>query len=224
MGLLEGTFQAQEEATLRIGALSLLSLAMVFVVLFSRYQSSVLTLIIISNVPLALIGSVIALNIAGQPLSVASMIGFITLAGISIRNGILKVSHYINLALYEGEQFGKHLVIRGSLERLARVRRHSHEDVRSHRRPRRASRPGFDPGSGRSPAAPPGRHGRAPDPGAAPDARSARKAAGPNAPRSGADGADDAEHARTVPDHDAEHAAELHGHDAADDAGRHDGR
>jgi heavy-metal exporter, HME family len=118
---LEGTFQAQEEATLRIGALSLLSLAMVFVVLYSRYQSPALALIIMGNIPLALIGSVIALNIAGQPLSVASMIGFITLAGISARNGILKISHYINLALYEGEQFGKDLVIRGSLERLTPV-------------------------------------------------------------------------------------------------------
>ncbi|WP_230532419.1 efflux RND transporter permease subunit [Microvirga roseola] len=118
---LEGTFQAQEEATLRIGALSLLSLAMVFVVLYSRYQSPALALIIMGNIPLALIGSVIALNIAGQPLSVASMIGFITLAGISARNGILKVSHYINLALYEGERFGRDLVIRGSLERLTPV-------------------------------------------------------------------------------------------------------
>jgi HME family heavy-metal exporter len=118
---LEGTFQAQEEATFRIGLLSLVSLAMVFVVLYSRYQSSVLALIIMGNIPLALIGSVIALNIAGQPLSVASMIGFITLAGISARNGILKVSHYINLALYEGERFGRDLVIRGSLERLTPV-------------------------------------------------------------------------------------------------------
>ncbi|TIM70680.1 MAG: efflux RND transporter permease subunit [Mesorhizobium sp.] len=118
---LEGTFQAQEEATLRIGALSLVSLVLVFVVLYSRYQSPALALIIMGNIPLALIGSVVALNIAGQPLSVASMIGFITLAGISARNGILKISHYINLALYEGERFGKELVIRGSLERLTPV-------------------------------------------------------------------------------------------------------
>lgn len=118
---LEGTFQAQEEASLRIGLLSLVSLVLIFVVLYSRYQSGLLALIVMGNIPLALIGSVIALNIAGQPLSVASMIGFITLAGISARNGILKVSHYINLALHEGERFGKDLVVRGSLERLSPV-------------------------------------------------------------------------------------------------------
>jgi heavy-metal exporter, HME family len=118
---LEGTFQAQEEATWRIGVLSLLSLSTIFVVLYTRYRSAVLALIIMGSIPLALIGSVIALNLAGQPLSIASMIGFITLAGISARNGILKISHYINLALYEGERFGPALVIRGSLERLTPV-------------------------------------------------------------------------------------------------------
>jgi HME family heavy-metal exporter len=118
---LEGTFQAQEEAARTIAVLSLLSLAGIFTVLYSRYKSAVLALIIMGNVPLALIGSVVALWLAGQSLSVATMIGFITLAGISARNGILKISHYINLVLFEGERFGRDMVVRGSLERLVPV-------------------------------------------------------------------------------------------------------
>jgi heavy-metal exporter, HME family len=118
---LEGTFQAQEEASRLIALLSLVSLSAIFVVLYSRYKSVVLTLIIMANIPLALIGSVIALWLAGQPLSVATMIGFITLAGISARNGILKISHYINLVLHEGETFSRAMIVRGSLERLTPV-------------------------------------------------------------------------------------------------------
>jgi CzcA family heavy metal efflux pump len=118
---LHGTFRAQEEAAAVIGLLSLVSLALIFTVLYQRYHSAVLALIILMSIPLALIGSVVALALAGQPLSVASMIGFITLAGIAARNGILKVSHYINLALFERERFGPALVVRGSLERLSPV-------------------------------------------------------------------------------------------------------
>ncbi|WP_439816962.1 efflux RND transporter permease subunit [Zavarzinia sp. CC-PAN008] len=118
---LEGTFQAQEEATRTIGALSVLSLLMIFAILYSRYRSAVLALIIMGSVPLALIGSVVALWLAGQPLSVASMIGFITLTGIAARNGILKISHYLNLALHEGVPFGRDLVLRGSMERMTPV-------------------------------------------------------------------------------------------------------
>jgi HME family heavy-metal exporter len=118
---LEGTFQAQEEASRTIAALSILSLAVIFTILFSRYRSIIFTLIIMGSVPLALIGSVLALWIAGQPLSVASMVGFITLTGIATRNGILKLSHYINLALHERLPFGRELVLRGSLERLTPV-------------------------------------------------------------------------------------------------------
>ncbi|MDX2266192.1 MAG: efflux RND transporter permease subunit [Hyphomicrobiales bacterium] len=118
---LEGTFQAQEEAATLIAGLSIISLILIFLVLYTRYRSAVLAGIIMANIPLALIGSVVALWLADQPLSVASMIGFITLAGISARNGILKISHYINLALHEGETFGRAMIVRGSLERLTPV-------------------------------------------------------------------------------------------------------
>ena len=118
---LEGQFQAQEEASQLIAMLSLVSLSMIFLVLYSRYKSGVLALMIMGNIPLALVGSVLALKLSGGALSVASLIGFITLAGISTRNGILKISHYINLVVHEGEVFGKQMIIRGSLERLTPV-------------------------------------------------------------------------------------------------------
>jgi len=118
---LEGQFQAQEDATQLIALLSLLSLALIFMVLYTRYQSAVLATIIMANIPMALIGSVVAMWLGGITLSVASMVGFITLTGIATRNGILKVSHYINLCKFEGETFSKEMIVRGSLERLTPV-------------------------------------------------------------------------------------------------------
>lgn len=118
---LGGQFQAQEEASRLVGLLSLVSLALMFVVLYSRYQSVRLSLLIMANIPLALVGAVAGLWLSGQPLSVAALVGFITLAGISVRNGILKVSHYINLMRFEGERFDPTMITRGSLERLAPV-------------------------------------------------------------------------------------------------------
>ena len=118
---LGGQFQAQEEASRLVGLLSLVSLTLMFVVLYSRYQSTRLSLLIMANIPLALVGAVFGLWLSGQPLSVAALVGFITLAGISVRNGILKVSHYINLMRLEGEEFDHKMIVRGSLERLAPV-------------------------------------------------------------------------------------------------------
>jgi CzcA family heavy metal efflux pump len=118
---LEGQFQAQEQATRLIAGLSVVSLLMIFLVLYSRYQSVVLAGIVMANIPLALIGSVAAMWLAGVQLSVASMVGFTTLAGIATRNGILKISHYINLCKFEGERFSQSMIVRGSLERLTPV-------------------------------------------------------------------------------------------------------
>ena len=119
--MLEGQFQAQEQAARRMALLAAVSLLLIFLVLYSRYRSAVLTAIIMGNIPLALVGSVAALWISGQSLSVAALVGFITLTGIATRNGILKISHYIHLCAQEGEQFGQAMIVRGSLERLTPV-------------------------------------------------------------------------------------------------------
>ena len=118
---LEGQFQAQEQAARLIAILASISLLMIFLVLYTRYRSAVLAGIIMGNIPLALVGAVIALWLSGQPLSIAALVGFVTLTGISARNGILKISHYINLCSLEGEHFGKAMIVRGSLERLTPV-------------------------------------------------------------------------------------------------------
>lgn len=116
-----GQFEAQEQASRLIGLLSLGSLVLIGLILYSRYQSWTLAAIVMANIPLALVGAVVGLWISGQPLSVAALVGFITLSGIAVRNGILKVSHYINLCAFEQETFTKQMLIKGSLERLTPV-------------------------------------------------------------------------------------------------------
>lgn len=119
--LFEGVYAEQARSTLRLAGLSAISFLLVFSILYVRFKSVLLAGIIMANVPLALIGSVIALKISGVDLSIASIVGFVTLAGISTRNGILKINHYINLMTHEGEAFGHHLIIRGANERLVPV-------------------------------------------------------------------------------------------------------
>ncbi|WP_196137889.1 efflux RND transporter permease subunit [Aliikangiella sp. G2MR2-5] len=118
---LEGQFLAQEQAMRLLILLSALSFALIFLVLYLRYQSMVFATIIMCSLPMALIGSVVAMWITSTPLSVASVVGFITLTGIAARNGILKISHYLNLIRFEGEFFNKTLIIRGAKERLSPV-------------------------------------------------------------------------------------------------------
>ncbi len=118
---LEGTYLGQAEATRTILATTALVLALIGLLLAVRYRSAVLAAIVMASVPLALVGGVVALLIAGLPVSLASIVGFITLAGIAVRNSILKVSHFLNLAADERMPFGDALLVRGSLERLTPV-------------------------------------------------------------------------------------------------------
>jgi len=117
----EGQFQSQESASRLIALLSLLSLAGMVLVLYVHFRSLVLVMQVLVNIPLALIGSVAALAIAGLPMSVATLVGFITLCGIASRNTIMMIDHYIHLMRYEGHAFSRELVVQGSLERLVPV-------------------------------------------------------------------------------------------------------
>ncbi|MFT4654313.1 MAG: CzcA family heavy metal efflux pump [Patiriisocius sp.] len=118
---IEGQFLAQEHAMRLLVLLSGISFALIFLVLYMRYKSLVFASIIMSSLPMALLGAVAAMWLTHTPLSVASVVGFITLTGIASRNGILKMSHYLNLIKFEGEQFNTELIVRGAQERLAPV-------------------------------------------------------------------------------------------------------
>jgi CzcA family heavy metal efflux pump len=116
-----GQFESQQSALKLILFLSAFSVAGIFLVLYSHFKSSRIVLQIMLNIPLALIGSVIAVLLTGGTFSIATLVGFITLTGIASRNGIMMISHYIHLVEHEGEQFGIHMIVRGSLERLVPV-------------------------------------------------------------------------------------------------------
>ena len=118
---LEGQFESQRAATRVILILGLLSLLLMLGILYSHYKNLVMAAQVMMSIPLAFIGSVAALWITDQPFSVASLVGFISLCGIASRNGVLMISHYIHLMAEEGMAFGKEMVIRGSLERVAPV-------------------------------------------------------------------------------------------------------
>ncbi|MEY3172793.1 MAG: Nickel and cobalt resistance protein CnrA [Planctomycetota bacterium] len=116
-----GQFESQERASAMITMLAGVSVVGMFVVLLLLFPSVRIVLQILNALPTAFIGGVAALLITRQDLTVASLVGFISLGGIAVRNGILLVTHYMHLLRHEGEQFTPEMVLRGSLERLAPV-------------------------------------------------------------------------------------------------------
>jgi len=114
-----GQFESQRQATRMIGFLSLVSLLGMFLALYTLFRSTNLALQVLAALPMAAIGSVAALVITGQSLTVASMVGFISLSGIASRNGILLIAHYLHLVRHEGEGFTPEMVERAGRERVA---------------------------------------------------------------------------------------------------------
>lgn len=116
-----GQFESQQRASRLLLIFGMLSLIAIIFVLYIHFESLTLVLQIMLNVPLALIGSIIAIFLTERVLSVATLIAFITLCGIASRNGIMMISHYLHLIRHEGERFSREMVIRGSQERLVPV-------------------------------------------------------------------------------------------------------
>ena len=116
-----GQFESQQAATRMIGLLSLMSLTGMFLTLYTLFRSVNLSLQVLAALPIAAIGAVAALLITRQSLTVASMVGFISLCGIASRNGIQLISHYLHLMRHEGESFTPQMIERAGQERVAPI-------------------------------------------------------------------------------------------------------
>jgi len=117
----EGEFQAQRDASLRIALLSSLVLIAVAFLLYGYFRTMFFAVQVLCDIPLALLGGIILTWVMLDNISIATLVGFIAVAGVAARNSIMLISHYLHLMQHENESFGPALVIRGTQERLVPV-------------------------------------------------------------------------------------------------------
>lgn len=115
-----GQFEAQEKASKMILGLSVVAIGVIYLLLYVALNSARSATLVMVNLPLALIGGVLMVYFTGGTLSIASLVGFITLFGIATRNGIMLVTHYQHLMELEGKGLREAITV-GSMERLSPI-------------------------------------------------------------------------------------------------------
>ena len=116
-----GQFEAQAEATRLISILSFVSLAAMFLILYVHFGSFNLSAQVLLSIPMAFVGAVAWIVASKQDMSVATLVGLISLGGIAARNSILLIDHYIHLMREEKEPFSRAMIVRAGQERMAPV-------------------------------------------------------------------------------------------------------
>ncbi len=117
----EGEFQAQRDATWRIAGLSLLVLAAIALLLAGYFRTPFFAAQVLADIPLALLGGLLLTWLLVGTISIATLVGFIAVAGVAARNSIMLLSHFLHLMAVEKEPFGRALILRGTRERLVPV-------------------------------------------------------------------------------------------------------
>jgi Cu/Ag efflux pump CusA len=116
-----GTARAQRTAQRELVARSLLAAVGIVLLLWLSFGETRRVLLILVNLPFALVGGVFAVPLTGASLSLGSLVGFVTLFGITTRNAIMLISHYDHLVRHEGATWGGATAIRGAAERLGPI-------------------------------------------------------------------------------------------------------
>lgn len=117
----EGEFEAQQQAALRIGLFSLAILLIIGFLLHGYFRTPFFALQVLCDIPLALVGGLVLTWLLIDNISIATLVGFIAVAGVAARNSIMLLSHYLHLMGHEGEAFTREMVVRGTRERLVPV-------------------------------------------------------------------------------------------------------
>ncbi|WHU03641.1 efflux RND transporter permease subunit [Sphingomonas sp. NIBR02145] len=116
-----GEYAALKESRQRLWTTGLLCLIGVLLLVWLEFRSLRITALVAASLPFALVGGIVAVALTGGTMSLGSLVGFVTVLGISARNGIMLLSHYAHLRSVEGEAFGPALIRRGAEERLVPI-------------------------------------------------------------------------------------------------------
>lgn len=117
----EGEYQAQQEARRTIFIMCAVILLLIIFLLYSYFKTFSFVWLVLSIIPISLIGGVFYTSVTLNNISIATLVGFIAVTGISARNNIMLLSHYLHLMRHEGESFTREMVERGTLERLVPI-------------------------------------------------------------------------------------------------------
>jgi HME family heavy-metal exporter len=117
----EGDYQSQRESTRLLGLVFLAGLAMIIALLYYAFRSILLVLLVLANIPTVMIGGMLGVWATGGTVNLAHLVGFISLAGIVSRNGIMLIGHALTLVRHEGQPFSPDTIIRATLDRVTPV-------------------------------------------------------------------------------------------------------
>ena len=116
-----GEFRERQAAERRLRTMSVMAVVLILLILHTAFGSTRLMLLVGLTLPFALVGGVLATALGDRIMSLGTLVGLLTVLGIAARNGILMINHFQHLERYEGESFGRALVLRGARERLSPI-------------------------------------------------------------------------------------------------------